>query len=456
MNTRSRKLRKDLAASTGDGATYSFMVGVSEMYFIPFVLALGVGEVSAGLFFTIPYLCGSVLQLLAPWGVSFLKSPRKWVLCCAVAQCLSFIPLIDGAIRGSLPAWVIFASFALYWGAAIGAGPAWAAWVAALIPSNIRPKYFGRRSRICQLMTLTGLSVAGAFLFFGEHFDGAKHIDQATKVVGEFSWQLVAFASIFFLGLLSRGASIPYLVRQSEPPSGAWKHSPVPLRTLLIRPLMGQERPLLLFMLVFQLALQISSPFVASYLIGEIGFSNATYFAAAATLFATKSIAVSIFGSIASRRGPRFVLVLSAGFLTAHAALFALPPETSTIFILMALSGICWAGYEIATFLLLLDVSKPEERTSILTSFNLLNALALVAGSLVGGSLLHWLGDDRKAYALLFLISAGARLAALSLLRFVLDTRGSKSDQKEAHPSNLQEISMEEDGSFNRPPESIL
>jgi MFS family permease len=219
---------------------------------------------------------------------------------------------------------------------------------------------------------------------------------------------------------------------------------------------MGQERPLLLFMLVFQLAIQISSPFVASYLIGEIGFSNATYFAAAATLFATKSVAVSIFGSIASRRGPRFVLVLSAGFLTAHAALFALPPETSTLFILMALSGICWAGYEIATFLLLLDVSKPEERTSILTSFNLLNALALVAGSLVGGSLLHWLGDDRKAYALLFLISAGARLAALSLLRFVRDTRGSKSDQKEAHPSNLQEISMEEDGSFNRPPESIL
>ena len=106
------------------------MVGVSEMYFIPFVLALGVGEVSAGLFFTIPYLCGSVLQLLAPWGVSFLKSPRKWVLCCAIVQCLSFIPLIDGAIRGSLPAWVIFASFALYWGAAIGAGPAWAAWVA--------------------------------------------------------------------------------------------------------------------------------------------------------------------------------------------------------------------------------------------------------------------------------------------------------------------------------------
>lgn len=425
------------------------MVGVGEMYFIPFVLALGVGEVSAGLFFTIPYLFGSILQLLAPWGVSALGSPRKWVICCATVQCLSFIPLVDGALRGTLPTWVFFASFALYWGAAIGAGPAWGAWVAALIPSHIRPKYFGRRSRICQLMTLGGLAVGGGFLFFGE---GLDHLKDA---VGDLSWQLAAFATIFVLAGLSRASSIPFLLRQSEPPPGAWKHTPVPLKILLIRPLIGQERPLLLFMLVFQLALQISSPFVASYLIGEIGFSNATYFAAAATLFATKSIAVSIFGSIASRRGPRFVLIVSAAFLTAHAALFALPPQTSTIFILMALSGICWAGYELATFLLLLDLAKPEERTSILTSFNLLNAGALVIGSLIGGSILHSLGDDRTAYALLFLVSAGARLAALVLLRWVRDTRRPKAEAG-VDAIDFREISLEEDGSFNRPPESIL
>ena len=442
-------MRADLAASTGDGVTYSFMVGVGETYFIPFVLAIGVGEVSAGLYFTIPYLLGAILQLLAPWGVSALKSPRKWVICCAIVQCASFVPLVDGAIRGSIPAWALFAAFSFYWGAAIGAGPAWSAWVAALIPSHIRPRYFGRRSRVCQLATLAGLAVAGIILFAGEG------LDRVADKSGTIAWQLVAFGMIFALGSLSRGASIPYLIRQSEPPAGTWVHSRVPLRTLLIRPLMGSERPLVLFMLLFQLAVQISSPFVASFLIGEVGLSNGMYFAAAATLFATKSVAVSAFGSIASRRGARFVLVLCAAMLVGHAALFALPPHLVTIFALMAMSGVCWAGFELATFLLLLDISKPEERTSTLSSLNFLNAVALVVGSILGGTLLHSMGDDRTAYCVLFLVSAVARLATLALLRSVPDTRSQTSDERLGQ-SNLREISMEEDGSFNRPPESIL
>ncbi len=428
------------------------MVGAGETYLIPFVLALGVGEVAGGLYFTIPYLLGAVLQLSAPWGVSALKSPRKWVILCATVQCASFAPLVAGALLGSIPTWILFAAFISYWAAAIGAGPAWSAWVAALIPSNIRPKYFGRRSRICQWATLAGLSIAGITLFGGESLDGP------TQDANGF-WELAAFATIFALAGLSRAASIPYLLRQSEPPPGAWSHTRVPLRALLTRPLTGSERPLVLFMLVFQFAVQISSPFVASYLIGEIGMSMGLYFAAAATLFATKSVAVSIFGTIASQRGPRFVLVVCSIMLTAHAALFALPPETITIFLLMAASGICWAGYEIATFLLLLDLSKPEERTSTLASLNLLNAVALVVGSLVGGALLHRFGDDRTAYAWLFIFSAAARLVTLRLLKPIADTRrapSARTSEAEADRSTLRDISMEEDGSFNRPPESVL
>jgi len=187
------------------------MVGVSEMYFIPFVLALGVGQVSAGLYFTLPYLIGSTLQLIAPWGVSALRSPRKWVLCCAAVQCFSFVPLVIGALCGSLPAPLLFASFALYWGAAIGAGPAWSAWVAALIPSHIRMRYFGLRSRVCQLMTLAGLATAGAVLYFAERIERPPLEWLGTP------WTLVGFATIFMLGSVSRGASIPFLVRQSEP-----------------------------------------------------------------------------------------------------------------------------------------------------------------------------------------------------------------------------------------------
>jgi len=183
-------------------------------------------------------------------------------------------------------------------------------------------------------MTLAGLATAGAVLYFTERIERPPLEWLGTP------WTLVGFAAIFVIGSASRGASIPFLVRQSERPAGAWVHKPVPLRTLLVRPLLGKERPLL-FMLSFQIAVQISSPFVASYLIVQNGFSNAKYFAAAATLFATKSIAAAIFGSIAARRGARFVLVLSSGLLVAHSILFVLPPHSLMIFMLMSMAGIC-------------------------------------------------------------------------------------------------------------------
>lgn len=444
--TRSRLLRSDLANCTGDGATYSFMVGVGEAYFIPFVLALGVGEVAAGLYFTIPYLAGSCLQLLAPRGVGWLGSPRRWVMLCACVQCLSFVPMITGAVCGTLPTWVLMVAFALYWGSAVGAGPAWNAWIAALIPSHIRPRYFGVRSRLCQWMTLAGLAVAGAILATGEQMDEVRQ-----RLAGEASWELFGFAAVFLLAATSRASSVGFLNRQSEPPAGTWQHQEVPMKTLLIRPLQGRERPLFVFLLVFQLALQISSPFVASYLIGEIGYTQGEYFIAAATLFATKSLASSHFGALAATRGARFVLTVGAVMLTVHAALFALPPEPWMVLALMAASGVCWSAYEQASFLLLLDLSQPRERTSLFAAFNFLNAAALLSGSLLGGALLGWLGDDRFAYAMLFLLSAVARMAVLPLIRSIPLTQPHIGLAQES--SN--DAALEEDGSLIRPPEAI-
>ena len=60
-------VRKDLRASLADGASFSVMVGIGETYLAAFVLALGMGEIAAGLISSIPLLAGSVLQLGDGW-----------------------------------------------------------------------------------------------------------------------------------------------------------------------------------------------------------------------------------------------------------------------------------------------------------------------------------------------------------------------------------------------------
>ncbi len=403
--TRSRLLRRDLCNSTADGAAYSFMVGVAEAYFIPFALAIGMGEVAAGLAFTIPYLLGATMQLVGPWGVDWVGSPKRWVILTAATQCASFVPLIVGAVNGSIPTWLLVIGFAMYWGSAIGAGPAWSAWVAALVPQRMRASYFGRRNRICQVFTLAGLATAGALLAAGEDAGGP--------------WLLLAYALTFLMGAMGRGYSIQFLAKQSGPPQGSWRHSRVRPRALLLRPLLGEEGRLVLFLLCFQFAAQVASPFVASYFIRELHFTQWEYFLGAATLFSAKSVASSVFGELIARRGAMHTLRVGTIALGVHALLFALPGSFGLMIALMAMGGVCWAAYELASFILLLERTHEEERTSVLTSLAFLNAVTLVLGSLAGGAILEAVGLGRWGYAAIFVASGFLRFAALIPLRRV-------------------------------------
>jgi MFS family permease len=71
---------------------------------------------------------------------------------------------------------------------------------------------------------------------------------------------------------------------------------------------------------------------------------------------------------------------------------------------------------ELATILLVFETIREEERTSVLTTFNLLNALAMVGGSLIGGAILHAMGNSFSAYVTVFLVSTAARAATLPLI----------------------------------------
>jgi MFS family permease len=68
--------------------------------------------------------------------------------------------------------------------------------------------------------------------------------------------------------------------------------------------------------------------------------------------------------------------------------------------------------------LMFFESVRKEERTSILTMFNLGNSVALALGSILGGCLLKILGESREAYLFLFAVSSFARAAALLVLRF--------------------------------------
>lgn len=403
---RLRTIRGDLCRSIADGTGFGFMVGASEAYLPAFVLALGYGEVAAGLIASLPQVAGAVLQLISPWAVRRLRSHRRWVVLAASLQGLSFVPLIVGAASGRLPLSAIFAIATLYWAAGLASSPAWNTWMGRLIPARLRAPYLARRAGWCHAAVLLGVVGSGTLLHWGEGRTDVSH------------W----FAVAFLAAGAARLVSAALLALQQEPPL----HSD-DFRMLTFGDVLGrlQDRGgrLLVYVLATQIAVQVSAPFFSPFMLKQMHLPYAPYMTLLAVALLAKFLSAPLLGRIARRWGARRLLWVGGLGIVPLPGVWLLSDNLGYLAATQIASGISWAAYELATMLLYFETIHSTERTSVLSVFNLANAVAMLAGSLIGGAILWQLDQSYFAYVCLFCLSMGARLLTLPLLARLPDLR---------------------------------
>ncbi len=416
LRTRRRVLRKNLRNSVSEGAAFSVMVGIGETYFPAFVLALGMGEIAAGLVASIPILAGAILQLVSPAGVDWLGSNRRWVITCVCLQAASFLPLVAAAVWGNMPVIGVFAAVSLYWGAGLGAGPAWNTWMEAVVPFRVRAPFFAMRTRLGQAGTLLGFLAGGAGLQYG------KHSGQV----------LAAFAAIFAVAGLCRSFSARFLCRQTEPHTVKGRQQNVTVAELVGRIKAGSSERLLLYFLAVQVAVQISGPYFSPFMLGQLKISYLDYVGLLATSFIAKIVMLPAFGNFANRFGVRRLLWIGGIGIMPCSGMWLYAQGYWQLVAIQFFAGAVWAAYELAMFLMFFEAAPRDERTSILTIFNLANAVALVIGALIGGSILKLLGGSHEAYLVLFAVSSFARAGTLVFLKLAPAARESERTLVEA------------------------
>ncbi len=392
---------------TADGAASSIMVGVGETYLPAFVLAISASQLASGLVATVPLLAGAVLQLVAPVAIVRLGSYRRWVILCAAVQVGVFFGLAGAALRGMVPAAVVFVLAAVYWAATMATIPAWNAWVATLVPGRVRARYFARRTRLAQLGVLGGVVAGAVLLQWGEVRGGS----------------LTVFAGVFLIAGLARLISTRFLARHREPvpPGDELRHvRPAALFRALHRDADGSA---LLYLLAAQTAVQLAGPFFTPYMLWHLEFTYIEYMVLISAAFLTKVACLPALGRLVDRIGVDRLLWLGGVAIVPVPALWYFSSNLYFLLAAQILSGAAWAAYELALLLLFVDAIPRERRVSVLTVFNLANAVAIVGGSLLGGTLLGLMGVTRNAYLTLFVLSALARAAALLLLQPAPATR---------------------------------
>ena len=389
------------------------MTGAGEWQFVLFALALGLGEVVSGLVATVPVFIGAVLQLVTPWGARRVGSLRIWTWVCAAVQAASIVPLAVGAFLGSMPGWLLYATIALYWASGYMTGPTWQTWFTTLVPRQVRPVFWARRSLWIQGFLGLGLTV-GLILQEGERLGRP----------------LEAFGVVFAVAALARVVSAGVLRAQSEPRPELARSIEPPTPRVLRRFLAdGRTRGLLAYMLAFYFCVFVTAPFFGPYMREHLGLAYWQIMCIQLATFASKVAFMPLVGRLVRRLGPGRVLWIGA-LATTPAAIFWVFTDPWWLLVLLQIYvGFGWACWENGSFLLVFDTIPEDRRTPIMTVYQLALATVMVTGSLVGAGVLELFGTASATeaveagagpvvagYVAVFALTSGMRVVSLFLL----------------------------------------
>lgn len=389
-------LHRNMTVSTADATSYGVMVGAGETFIPAFALAVGLGEVTAGLVASMPLLAGGLLQLATPALLARLKNQQLWVVGTAAVQGLAFIPLIIAAWFGSVSGWGLMLIASIYWAAGLSTGPAWNSWIELMIPKRVRASYFSRRTRASQVATFLGFMGGGALLQAGRAGD----------------WLNVAFAILFSVACAARMISVLMLASHQLPRRRRTHATPNKIAT----PTDLSGRNLLIYLVIVQGMVQISGPYFTPYMLKEMGLSYLTYTSLVAVAFFAKIISLAAWGKVAKERGAMWLLTVGGIAIVPLSLLWTVSQRLEWLILIQTINGICWAAYELGFFLMFFEALPAERRVKMLTYYNLANTAAWCAGSTVGAIVLSTMGASLQGYYTLFMLSCAGRLIAVCYL----------------------------------------
>ena len=390
-----------MAASTSDAAAYGVMVGVGETFLPAFALAVGLGDVTAGMVASVPLLAGGVLQLASLWVLSRGFPEKWWVVLSATLQALAFIPLVFAAYQGSATGPLLFLIASFYWGAGLASGPAWNSWIERIIPRGVRANYFAKRTRASQLATLVGFVGGGLLLQYGR----------------QAGWLFGAFATLFSVALVSRLASATLLALHHVPAGSA--RELLPGRSSVTSTHPGSSfsgRNLLIYLVLVQGTVQLAGPYFTPYMLKHLQLSYMAFTGLIAVAFIAKVVSLAAWGMLARQRGAAWLLTVGGTGIVPLSLLWVVSQNFYWLLFIQTINGAAWAAYELGLFLMFFESLPLDRRVRMLTYYNLANASAWCVGALLGALLLSILGTSVHAYYTLFALSAAGRLMAVTFL----------------------------------------
>ncbi len=385
--------------SLRDGAMASLMVGMGETYLAAYTLALGFGEVAAGLITVLPVFIGSTLQLGSGLGARRLGSARQWILGCAIMQAVALF-LLTAAVMLPPSLTLLFFAASMYWSAGLSIAPIWNIWISSVIPVTQHLHFFSSRGRIAQVFTLAGLVAAGLML----------------KSTENTVWQVKTFAALMLAAMFFRLASLHFLKQQPDTPSSNAVYEQFSLRSVFNQLTRRKSVFIITFLFLMNVAVYFSAPYFSPYMLRSLGLSYDRYMLLISSSFIAKALTYAWMVSLVRSRGLYALMLIGIIGIVPVPALWTLTNSYWLLVGIHALTGFVWGCFELGLTLLLLQHYSERYRAQVLAASHFFNAFGMAIGSIAAALYMREFGVQTATYHNIFLISAGLRALPLFMV----------------------------------------
>lgn len=377
-----------------DGLVSNIAESFVTNYVNPYALALGATNMQIGWLSALANLAGALGQYPAA-RLDERGVRRKRVILIAgggIARVLLIAMAVAPFIFGSGAAiYVFIALIALRSFMNQVGAPAWSALAADLAPVSIRGRYFASRNIAMAVAALI-------FTPFAGRLAESIRLPQGYQV------------NFLLAGLIGFGATVIF-ARVPEPPrqpatlaSAGGGHNA--LAAVRSHP---QFAAFTLVAFVWNLAIAVAGPFFSVYLVRNLSATPTIIGLLGAVNSFAAIFGQRLWGRLNDRRGAAWVMLISGAVIPLIPLFYSIVPNPWPLLAVELVSGFAWAGYGLASFNLLLELTPADQRARYIALFQTVVFGAAFVGPLIGSAL----ADLISIQGLFWISAAGRILAAL-------------------------------------------
>ncbi len=363
-----------------EGAAWSVMYGFGDSYLSPFALRLGAGNRAMAALGTMPLVIGAFAQVAGAHVAERTGRRKPILVATTAAQALTYVLLYAGALAWPSRAvtWVLLLGAALAWLGSFGTA-AWTSWMGDVTGDQDRARYFARRNSVVMVtLTASMLLAAGTLSWFRN----------AGRV-------MAGFGVLFLTAATARGISSWLLSRHWEPPMARMPDAGFSFWDFLRRAPRSNFAKFSFLVAMMNGATNVAGPFFSVYMLRDLRWTYAQFTLNTVVQLLAQMAAYRWWGTICDRHGSRVAIKAASILLPILPILWAITTDFYMLLFAQVLSGLTWAGFNLATTNFIYDAVTPAKRARVVSYHGLLNAVfTLVGANVIGAALAESLPNE--------------------------------------------------------------